>query len=1260
MGGGPEPHPAPRGAASWGDPKAALDQLLKKVSRGDRLISLLGAPHGPSLGDYGAECLGEALEDRECIKGGVESLLKLQLRNHNVTDKGAFKLASALGGPAGDELQVLDLGGNQIGDQGACELAKALLIPNGVLRTLDLSKNSVGDAGAMELAKVVESHQDLEELVLSSNTINLKGAGALAEAVAGHRGLKALALDGNPFGTIGARAFAECLQGGNLVDLSLSSCRINDVGAQALADGLLRHPSTRTIRLGSNFITNVGAEHFAAVLSQSPGLRHLGMELNDIDDGGLLCLVKALVRLERDNIVCDLRGSKSKRFAESSLTNLTIAARTIRSMSRRGFKAGALLKMSQELTNMGVFSEDDTVHNVVEKLNEELERMGCCFAEFLCQPQAEYYVIHTWKSRFLDLVRGIASHASGNPWPSLDPNHESYSHNPACLDKVYFIDVLCVNQFKKHPLGDPRCENDKFDLVLEEMSSRGCKALLTVDQDYEVLQRTWCLTEAHHSFKYGMTMNVSFSLMRPFWRRRKGSRLKNAEVSKPEEGRLLLEELRVRGVGLERFDAEVTARLEEQIAARYIELFPRLPEDRQQELDWFKQQDDAREDMADAARNQDAAALRVAVQAGIEARVEESTLQPKQHLLAFLELQVASVCVDIEKIPEILTILTAAREYRVDMEAPELMGKAEDQLAELKRRARRKAAEEEMLRRQMRGDIPGLRAAVEEAIAAECSPDPVYKAKRKLAELELDKAVKEASKEVEGKAQVLASAILLAREVRLPPIIRDKARAKLKELDVAEWAASIVEELAAECREADSGYLSQAITMAEKADMGPDYAQALIDAKRCLAELNLAAAVKASSPSNLDELREALKEAVAAGASEERTVSARRRLLEIELTEVMKAGLDVEVEKLRRLLDRAGAVQVEEGLVKKGRKLLAEVDLAVAMRRKRAEPLRTAVNSAIQWNVKESVVKPGKILLAELDLTAAAETDDVAELQRAIAVAAELHLPASTMAPASTRLASVRLALALAQDNIGQLELALQVAIDNNVAKEEIRASQQRLAILKLTAAAKGILSTAEEVLELMQDAREVGIEREHACREAGRRRLLKLAPEAYRDWLAQELHDAVEVASASLTTSESALRCVYEDALKAKVQEEDEAIVTAARKRLLEFKVKAVAIDGNYEEVGALLQEALKEKLDQASADDEQRLPEERRSALLQALRDRFAVVEAETRVVRAEAALEAALNGNDIRKLKLAIAEAQQAGVAAEIVEAAKARCE
>ncbi|KAF2325185.1 hypothetical protein GH714_024985 [Hevea brasiliensis] len=176
--------------------------------------------HNNMTGDEGAIAIADIvklstmLEDFRCSStrigsdGGVvlagalgkcSHLRKLDLRDNiylNLEDDGAEALANALKESA-PSLEVLEMAGNDITAKGASSLADCIAAKQ-FLSKLNLSENELKDEGAILIAKAIESgHGQLSEVDLSSNSIRRAGARLLGQTVVLKPGFKLLNINGN-------------------------------------------------------------------------------------------------------------------------------------------------------------------------------------------------------------------------------------------------------------------------------------------------------------------------------------------------------------------------------------------------------------------------------------------------------------------------------------------------------------------------------------------------------------------------------------------------------------------------------------------------------------------------------------------------------------------------------------------------------------------------------------------------------------------------------------------------------------------------------------------------------------------------------------------------------------------------------------------------------------------------------------------------------------------------------------------------------
>jgi hypothetical protein len=211
---------------------------------------------------------------------------KLHLRGNQMGDQGATELAKYL---KGTNVQELNLGYNQIGDQGAAELAKYLKGTN--VHTLDLDLNQIGDQGAAELAKNLKG-TNVQALNLGLNQIGGgQGAAELAKNLK-DTNVHTLYLRGNQIGAQGAAELAKYLKGTNVQELNLGS---NQIGAQGVVElaKYLEGANVYTLDLGYNQIGDQGAVELAKYL-EGTNVHTLDLGYNQIGDQGAAELAKYL------------------------------------------------------------------------------------------------------------------------------------------------------------------------------------------------------------------------------------------------------------------------------------------------------------------------------------------------------------------------------------------------------------------------------------------------------------------------------------------------------------------------------------------------------------------------------------------------------------------------------------------------------------------------------------------------------------------------------------------------------------------------------------------------------------------------------------------------------------------------------------------------------------------------------------------------------------------------------------------------------
>lgn len=165
------------------------------------------------------------------------------ISDRHVGDEGALVIANALR-ERRESVRAFGAHHNSIGARGCVELANALLENHRSLREFAVYANDIGVDGAKALARLVEVHGALEVLDSGGNGIGDDGCVAIAEAIS--RSVNAsrlieLHLDHNSISNIGARALLSALRerqaaGNPLRTLWINGNQIDDTLARELTE----------------------------------------------------------------------------------------------------------------------------------------------------------------------------------------------------------------------------------------------------------------------------------------------------------------------------------------------------------------------------------------------------------------------------------------------------------------------------------------------------------------------------------------------------------------------------------------------------------------------------------------------------------------------------------------------------------------------------------------------------------------------------------------------------------------------------------------------------------------------------------------------------------------------------------------------------------------------------------------------------------------------------------------------------------------
>jgi len=206
-----------------------------------------------------------------CVVHKMPQLTHLTLSGNDVGDTGACSLAKSLATSKTTLLTSLVLNSQSIFDDGAIHLATALSSSHTTLLYLSLKHNFIKNAGACALARMLTQHNTtLQRLDLSQNFIHATGAIALAAALEHNTTLKELDLSCNDndvtlqcIGDAGTKAFGAALKKNTTLEvLKLSANHIGPSGCKALAEGLKANTSLKELYLDNN---SIGLEGFTSL-----------------------------------------------------------------------------------------------------------------------------------------------------------------------------------------------------------------------------------------------------------------------------------------------------------------------------------------------------------------------------------------------------------------------------------------------------------------------------------------------------------------------------------------------------------------------------------------------------------------------------------------------------------------------------------------------------------------------------------------------------------------------------------------------------------------------------------------------------------------------------------------------------------------------------------------------------------------------------------------------------------------------------------
>ncbi|KXS22384.1 RNI-like protein [Gonapodya prolifera JEL478] len=196
---------------------------------------------GYGLGKEGAEILAQALTLNTTMR-------HLSVSNNNLMDPGGVAIVTALKTNRG--LTDLNLSSNFIRGAGTTAALADVLLVNDVLEVVNMDYNSASYEGISKLASALATNQTLTTLSLQSNALSSDSIAALADSLKENTTLRNLDISYNGVQVKVGYHIRDALNvNHSLVFLGLNSSGLDDIGASALAQGLLRNDSLRELEV---------------------------------------------------------------------------------------------------------------------------------------------------------------------------------------------------------------------------------------------------------------------------------------------------------------------------------------------------------------------------------------------------------------------------------------------------------------------------------------------------------------------------------------------------------------------------------------------------------------------------------------------------------------------------------------------------------------------------------------------------------------------------------------------------------------------------------------------------------------------------------------------------------------------------------------------------------------------------------------------------------------------------------------------------
>ena len=280
---------------------------------------------GNNIGDVGIACLATVLQANTTMKR-----LDIGRNLNGIAVNGAKSLGKAIS--VNSSLEVLDIGGNSIGDEGVAHIANALqtnttmkalivfecgisdkgaeslaraLSVNSSLEELNISFNHIGDEGVAHIANALQTNTTMKVLDVLTCGISCEGAESLARALSVNNSLEVLNISGNIIGDEVAHIANALQTNTTMTVLNVSNCDVSCKGAESLGRALSVNSSLKELYFKDTSIGDEGVAHIANALKANTTMKLLSVDFCDISDKGAESLARALTvnsSLEKLNI----------------------------------------------------------------------------------------------------------------------------------------------------------------------------------------------------------------------------------------------------------------------------------------------------------------------------------------------------------------------------------------------------------------------------------------------------------------------------------------------------------------------------------------------------------------------------------------------------------------------------------------------------------------------------------------------------------------------------------------------------------------------------------------------------------------------------------------------------------------------------------------------------------------------------------------------------------------------------------------------